>query len=182
MPRTTIQANEKIDSQKLELACEIITKMQQELVTHIVKGSGPFMAAIYDTHGNLIAKEVNCVVQTSCSHNHAEMNVIRTVENKFGTYDLSAHNLKLYVTAEPCTMCLGAILWSGIKEVYYGVPSDRVEEITGFDEGFKPNWLKEFKKRGITVYGNIATKEGEKVLKEYVKQKRPIYKPKKITT
>ena len=180
MLNTKIHANTKINPQKLKLACEIIIKMQQELVKHIAKGSGPFMAAIYDANGDLIAKEVNSVVQTSCSHNHAEMNVIRTVENKLGTYDLSTHNLKLYVTAEPCTMCLGAILWSGIKEIYYGIPSAQVEKITGFDEGFKPNWIKEFKKRGITVYGNIAPTEGEKVLKEYVKQKRPIYKPKKV--
>ena len=36
-------------------------------------------------------------------------------------------------------------MWSGIKAVYFGVPSKRVEEITGFDEGFKPNWFDEFK-------------------------------------
>ena len=126
-----------------------------------------------------MAKGFNSVVRDACSHHHAEMNVIQAVENKLKTYDLSAHNLKLYVTAEPCTMCLGAILWSGIKEVYYGVPSDQVEKITGFDEGFKPDWFKEFKKRGITVYGNIAVTEGEKVLKTYVKQGYPIYKPSK---
>ena len=74
-------------------------------------------------------------------------------------------------------MCLGAIMWSGIKHVYYGVPSKSVESITGFDEGFKPNWLDEFKKRGITVYGNIAKEEGEEILKQYVKSGKPVYKP-----
>jgi hypothetical protein len=68
-------------------------------------------------------------------------------------------------------------MWSGIKEVYYSVPSKRVEEITGFDEGFKPDWLNEFAKRGIIVYGNIAVEEGEKVLHEYVDLGHKIYKP-----
>ena len=172
-------SNEKINSKKLETAHKIIVEMQQELATCIADGCGPFMAAIYDSKGNLIAKEANTVVRHACSHNHAEMNTIRSAENKLGTYDLSGYNLKLYVTAEPCIMCLGGILWSGIKEVYYGVPSDRVEKITGFDEGFKPNWLDEFKKRGIIVYGNIAVPEGEKVLKNYVKQGKTIYKPNK---
>lgn len=59
-------------------------------------------------------------------------------------------------------------MWSGIKAVYFGVPSQRVEEITGFDEGFKPNWFDEFKKRGIAVYGNIESEAGEEVLRGYV--------------
>jgi len=172
-------SNEKINPEKLALARKIITKLQQELSAYIERGSGPFLAAIYDAKGNLIAKEANSVVRNSCSHNHAEMNAIRAAEEKLGTYDLSGHHLKLYVTAEPCLMCLGGILWSGIKEVYFGVPSDRVEKITGFDEGFKPDWLNEFKKRGVAVYGNIAAAEGEKVLKEYVKQGKILYRPKR---
>lgn len=70
-------------------------------------------------------------------------------------------------------------MWSGIGAVYYGVPSNRVESITGFDEGFKPDWLNEFKRRKITVYGNIETETGEKILAEYVKEKHPVYKPKR---
>jgi len=174
-----VKANEKINAQKLKIAHKIITELQQELATHIANGAGPFLAAIYDKKNNLIAKEANSVVLNSCSHNHAEMNAISAAEHKLGTYDLSKYNLKLYVTAEPCIMCLGGILWSGIKEIYFGVPSDRVEKITGFDEGFKPNWFDEFKKRGIVVYGNIAVSEGEKVLKQYVKRGNPIYKPSK---
>ena len=181
MRKTNIEvcSNRKVNSKKLEVARKIITQMQQELPTYISDGFGPFLAAVYDSNGNLIAKEANTVMHHVCSHNHAEMNAIRTAEDKLGTYDLSKYNLKLYVTAEPCMMCLGGILWSGIKEVYYGVPSDRVEKITGFDEGFKPDWLNEFKKRGITVYGNIAVPAGEKVLKEYVEQGKTIYKPSK---
>ena len=94
-----------------------------------------------------------------------------------GTYDLSKHNLSLYVTSEPCMMCIGGIMWSGIKAVYYGVPSSRVEQITGFDEGFKPNWFEEFKNRGITVYGNIEPKSGENELHKYVKDGKTVYKP-----
>jgi tRNA(Arg) A34 adenosine deaminase TadA len=76
-------------------------------------------------------------------------------------------------------MCLGAILWSGIKEVYYSVPSDEVENITGFDEGFKPHWFREFKKRKVVVCGDIAVDTGEEVLEEYTKEKHTIYKPKR---
>ena len=105
------------------------------------------------------------------------MNAIKAAEQKLGTYDLAPYNLSLYVTAEPCMMCIGGIMWSGIKAVYYGVPSKCVEEITGFDEGFKPNWFEEFKKRGITVYGNIEVEAGEKVLYDYVNTGKTVYQP-----
>lgn len=169
--------NTEINQDKLKQAEKIICDLQIELREYIKKGHGPFLAAIYDEKGNLIAKEANSVILENCSHNHAEMNAIKAAEKALNAYDLSAYNLKLYVTAEPCIMCLGAIMWSGIKEVYYGVSSKMVEQITGFDEGFKPDWLNEFAKRGITVYGNIAQPEGEKVLHEYVDAGRKVYKP-----
>ena len=57
------------------------------------------------------------------------MNTIKLAQQKLNTYDLSSYNLSLYVTAEPCLMCLGGIMWAGIKEIYYSVPSKKVEEI-----------------------------------------------------
>ena len=181
--KTSIVSNEPIDSEKLKRAQQIILGLHQELNKKINNGRdcGPFLAAIYDENGHLIAKKTNQVVHNQCSHDHAEMCAIQMAEKKLKTYDLSSHNLSLYVTAEPCIMCLGGILWSGIKAIYYSVPSTLVESITGFDEGFKPNWLKEFKKRGITVYGNIEVKAGTHVLKNYVQQKHVIYKPNRHT-
>ena len=76
---------------------------------------------------NWFLKKANSVVGEQCSHNHAEMNAIKSAEKKLSTYDLSKYNLSLYVTSEPCIMCLGGIMWSGIKAVYYGVPSKVVE-------------------------------------------------------
>lgn len=170
-------SNEKIDNKKVAVASEIISGLQKDMPSFTANGSGPFVAAVYDQDGNLVVKVANSVVNENCSNNHAEMNAIKAAEKKLGTYDLGPYNLKLYVTAEPCMMCIGGIMWSGIKEVYYGVPSKSVEEITGFDEGFKPQWFKEFKNRGIIVYGNIEPKLGERQLKEYVKNNKKIYKP-----
>ena len=170
-------SNEKIDLKKVEQAGKIILELQKDALELIKNGYGPFVAAVYDEKGNLIAKKANSVVQEKCSSCHAEMNVIKEVEKIFNSYDLSPHNLSLYVTSEPCIMCVGGIMWSGIKEVYFGVPSSEVEKITGFDEGFKHNWLEEFKKRGIVVYGGIEVEAGIEVLKTYVESGKEVYKP-----
>ena len=172
-----IVSNEKPDAAKINRACRIIAGLQHDLEEYTAKGSGPFVAAVYDGDGNLVAKMPNTVVSDKCSHNHAEMNVIRAAEEKLGTHDLTPFNMKLYCTSEPCAMCLGGIMWSGIKEVYYGVPSDSVEKITGFDEGYKPGWLEAFKKRGITVYGNIERKLGEQALRNYMARGGTVYRP-----
>ena len=170
-------SNEKIDNKKVETASKIISGLQKDMQSFTSKGSGPFVAAVYDSKGNLVVKVANSVVNEHCSNNHAEMNAIKAAEQKLGTYDLAPYNLKLYVTAEPCMMCIGGIMWSGIKEVYYSVPSKSVEKITGFDEGFKPHWFKEFKKRGIIVYGNIEPELGEHELHKYVDDGKKVYKP-----
>ena len=170
-------SNEEINKLKLENAEKIILQLQTELTEYIAQGSGPFLAAVINEDGEIISKTANSVVSEGCSNNHAEMNAIKMAQKNLGTYDLSKYNLSLYVTSEPCMMCIGGIMWSGIKAVYYGVPSKRVEEITGFDEGFKPNWFEEFKNRGITVYGNIEIEAGEKVLYDYVNTGKTVYQP-----
>ena len=172
-----VGSNETPDKHKIAEASRIIAALQHELEELADLGSGPFAAAIYDAEGNLVAKMPNTVTLDNCSHNHAEMNVIKAAEEKLSTYDLSPFHLKLYSTSEPCLMCMGGIMWSGIKEVYYGVPTESVEEITGFDEGYKPGWLEEFRKRGIIVYGNIERELGEQVLRNYVAKGKKIYKP-----
>lgn len=176
---TDIISNCVENSDKLDFAKKVIISLQNEILNNIKTDSGPFIAAIYDNKRNLVCKCANSVVNDRCSNCHAEVNAIKKAERIFNTYDLSQFNLSIYVTAEPCMMCLGAIMWSGIKSVYYSVPSNLVEKITGYDEGFKPNWFDEFSKRGITVYGNIEYKLGCEALEAYVKSGNVIYKPKR---
>ena len=156
---------------------KIILNLQEELKSLIDDGFGPFLAAIYDENHNLIAKSANTVEKENCSNNHAEINTIKLAQEKLKTYDLSNYNLSIFITAEPCIMCLGAIMWSGIKKVYYSVTSKDVEEITGFDEGFKPNWHEEFKKRNIEVFPEIEAETGKEILKYYISKGKKIYKP-----
>lgn len=168
---------DKPNIERVRFAIKVISGMQSELQKCIKHGYGPFMAAIYRGK-TLIAKSANTVVKDRCSNHHAEIKTIRAAQQKLKKYDLSNDDISLFITAEPCMMCIGAIMWSGIKNVYYGVPSKLVEKLTGFDEGFKRNWMAEFKKRGITVYGNICADDGANVLEQYTKSEKEFYGPK----
>jgi tRNA(Arg) A34 adenosine deaminase TadA len=161
----------------LKFANKVMLDIQKQVGCQIEKGYGPFLAAIYDKNGKLIAQMPNTVIQDQCSLNHAEVNTIREAQKVLGTYDLSKYDLTLYTSSEPCIMCTGAIMWSGIRHVYYGVSSKDVEAITGFDEGYKPDWQEQFRLRHIDVIGGIQETEGKIALSKYVKSGKHVYKP-----
>lgn len=172
-----IAANSPIEKRMLEAARKIMIRVHEKTLDGVNNGKGPFYAEIYDARGNLVAAASNSVVADKCSLAHAEMNALKNAHKKFRAYNLAPKNLTIYINAEPCIMCAGAIMWSGVKTIFFSVPSKDVEAITGFDEGYKPNWIKEFKKRGIAVYGNIEAERGKKVLQKYVSLGKEIYKP-----
>ena len=172
-----IIANSPINKTDLENAKNIMTNVYQKTAEGVKNGKGPFYAEIYDENGNFVVSSSNSVVEDNCALYHAEVNALKKTFEKYKQYDLSPQNLTIYINAEPCIMCAGALMWSGVKTIYFGVPSKDVERITGFDEGYKPNWIKEFKKRGITVYGSIEKATGKKVLQDYVDSGKEIYKP-----
>lgn len=101
---------------------------------------------------------------------HAEVVAISLAQRKLKTYDLGCSYLpshELVISAEPCLMCLGAILWSGIKHVATGAFSNDARSF-GFDEGpLCYNWKQELLMRGITVVTNIKRQEAYAVLKQY---------------
>jgi tRNA(Arg) A34 adenosine deaminase TadA len=132
------------------------------------KTGGPFAAAIFDTKTNeLISAGVNMVVESNCSMAHAEIVAIALAEEKLKTFRLEG-NYSLVSSAQPCVMCNGAVLWSGVKTLVYGATKDDVEEIVGFDEGpLHPHWVEEFKNRGIKVVGKIQHDKAREVLQHY---------------
>jgi len=160
---------------------EMMARLQEALRGKIASGAGcgPFYAAVVGADGAVVAEAENSVVNDGCSHHHAEMNALAAAEKALGTWDLSGRGLTLYTTAEPCMMCVGGILWSGISRVVYGVATEAVERIAGFDEGFKPNWREEFAKRGIAVAGPVLPELGERVMAEYVRRRGTVYAPKR---
>lgn len=93
---------------------------------------GPFGAVVVK-NGNIVAKSANKVALTNDPTAHAEVSAIRMASKKLNTFDLS--DCTIYTSCEPCPMCLGAIYWSRIAEVYYGNTKDDAAEI-GFDDKF----------------------------------------------
>ena len=159
-------------------------KEKMEFVINIVKmniknGGGPFGAAIFDIKtGKIVSCGANLVLQNNLSVLHAEIVTIIIAQNRFKNYSLSKiGSFELFSSSEPCAMCLGAILWSGLKRVVWGASSKVAREI-GFDEGpvFESSW-EYLKNKGIKIKSNLLEKEIEDILKKYSSKHGVIYNP-----
>src|SRR5262245_8631240 len=99
---------------------------------------GPFGAAVFEQRsGALVAVGMNRVVAGNCSMLHAEMIALILAEARVGSYTLGADGLpdhQLVASSDPCAMCLGAALWSGVRSIVTGASWDDARAI-GFDEG-----------------------------------------------
>jgi len=118
---------------------------------------GPFGAAILAAgSGKLVAVGVNRVMANACALAHAEMVAIAHAQQRLGTHDLaSCGRYVLVSTCEPCTMCLGATIWSGVVRLVCGAREEDARAI-GFDEGPKPwDWAAQLEQRGIEVSENV---------------------------
>lgn len=114
---------------------------------------GPFGAVIVKD-GLIIAKGHNTVLKDNDPTAHGEMNAIRKATKKLNSFDLTG--CEIYTTGEPCPMCLGAILWANIKNVYFGANIDDTEKIGFRDSVFyqfsthkKSEFLKELDRKEV---------------------------------
>lgn len=139
---------------------------------------GPFGAAVFNADGALVAPGVNRVVPARGSIWHAEMVALTLAQQRLGTHDLGAPGLSahtLYTSTEPCAMCLGAIPWSGVRELVCGARGEDAEAI-GMDEGSKPaDWAAALVRRGIAVVRDIRRDDAAAVLRAYAAGGGPIY-------
>ena len=134
-----------------------------------MKTGGPFAAAIFNQKTNeLVSVGLNVVVENNCSVAHAEVVAIINAEEKLKRFRLDDSEYELISSAQPCVMCNGAVLWSGITKLVYGANKYDVEKIVGFDEGpIHPNWVEEFEQRGIRVVENVLNEKSREVLQLY---------------
>ena len=148
---------------------------------NVERGSGgPFAAGVFDLgSGRLLAAGVNRVEPLRLSPAHAEIMAIAFAQRRLKTWDLgrdAATPAEIVASSQPCLMCLGAVLWSGVTSLVYGARAGDVGSVLGFDEGPLPSdWARKLRKRGVSVRGGVLRDEAVDVLKLYKKKRGTIY-------
>jgi tRNA(Arg) A34 adenosine deaminase TadA len=158
------------DEEMISLAVEISAK-------NVLTGSGgPFACAIFERDtktgkAKLFSCGANRVVPLSNATLHAEMLAIQFAQKKAKSFSLKeAAEGKQYVlctSCEPCCMCLGATMWSGVSELICAAAKEDAEAV-GFDEGpVFPESYKHLEEAGTRVKKGVMRSEGAAVLQQY---------------
>ena len=110
----------------------------------VKNGGGPF-GAVIARNGEIVAEAANRVTLDHDPTAHAEVSAIRLASRKLGTFNLSGCDI--YTSCEPCPMCLGAIYWAHLDNIYYANNREDAANI-GFDDDF--------------IYNEMALKPSER--------------------
>ena len=140
---------------------------------------GPFGAAIFErSSGALLSVGVNSVVRLNNSTLHAEMLAIMMAQDRIGSYTLAGsppESYELYSSCDPCAMCLGAVLWSGLRRMVSGADRDDATALS-FEEGpVFPQSYAYLEERGVTIVRGVLRGEAASVLELYRRQGGEIY-------
>lgn len=129
------------------------------------KGEVP-IGAIIVCDGNIIARAHNQKESLADPTAHAEILVIRAAAKKLGRWRLN--DCQLYVTAEPCVMCMGAIIQARIPVLVYGATEKKFGGVESTARlGQHPMLPKQ-----MEIYAGICEQACEELLKDFFEKRR----------
>jgi tRNA(Arg) A34 adenosine deaminase TadA len=140
---------------------------------------GPFGAAIFESQsGRVVAVGMNSVVRLNNCTLHGELMAFMMAQQRVGSFSLNGPQLpahELFTSCEPCAMCLGGALWSGVQRVVYGAGRDDASRLN-FEEGpVFPESYQYLEDRGIKIVRNVLRDEALAVLELYRAKSGKIY-------
>jgi tRNA(Arg) A34 adenosine deaminase TadA len=97
------------------------------------RGQGGPFGAVVVRDGKVVGRGCNQVTSANDPTAHAEIVAIRAACKRLKTFQLDGCDL--YSSCEPCPMCLSAIYWARLGNVYYANTRKDAAKI-GFDDDF----------------------------------------------
>jgi tRNA(adenine34) deaminase len=126
----------------------------------------PVGAVLVGADGEILSREHNKPISSNDPTGHAEILAIRSASARAGNYRLP--ETTLYVTLEPCAMCVGAMIHARVRRLVFGAPDPRsgaagsVLDLTGV-EGFNHR---------IDVTGGVLAERCAEILRRFFRQRR----------
>jgi tRNA(adenine34) deaminase len=126
----------------------------------------PIGAVIINEQGDIIARASNKVETCHSQTEHAELRAIAKAGKKLGDWRLE--KCWMYITLEPCAMCMNAIIISRLAGIVYGASSP----LFGYQKVDKEgvSWL--YKKDTLAIIGGVYSEQSAELLKNFFKPKR----------
>ena len=124
------------------------------------------VGAVIVKDGQLIAQAYNQPISTNDATAHAEIQVLRAAGKLQKNYRLI--DTTIYVTLEPCAMCLGAMMHARIKRMVYGASDPK----TGVCGSHVDLTTESFFNHEMEISGGVLEKECKELLQSFFKSRR----------
>ena len=127
------------------------------------------VGSIVVANNEIIGEGFNCQICTCDPTAHAEIIALRQASQKLNNYRLP--EVALYVTLEPCAMCVGAMLHARIKHLIFGAPDPKTGAVISVFKLLDEKTLN----HKIAYQSGILASECGKLLSDFFKNKRSRY-------
>ena len=124
------------------------------------------VGAVLVKDGLIIAKAHNQPISKNDATAHAEIQLIRAAGKKLKNYRLT--ETSLYVTLEPCAMCLGAIMHARIERIVYGAHDQKTGVCGSSEDLTNANCFK----HKIHITGSVSESKCSQLLQTFFKSRR----------
>lgn len=129
------------------------------------KDEVPIGALVIDQRGTIIGRGYNIVESSKQQINHAEVRAIAQACRKINDWRLEG--CTIFITLEPCALCMNLILLSRLKTVVYGASSP----VFGFELD-KNGLIQLYRRNVVQIVKGICQQESTELLKNFFKTKR----------
>ncbi len=126
----------------------------------------PVGAVVVNQQGEIIARAYNCVEKSNTQTGHAELRAIAQAGKRLGDWRLE--ECWLYVTLEPCAMCMNAIIMARLAGLVYGAESP----LYGYQRLESQGGGLLYKKNTLAIIGGIYKDHAINLLQRFFKDKR----------
>ena len=124
------------------------------------------VGAVVVVNNKAIARGINRTISDTDPSAHAEIVALRAAARELGNYRLS--NATLYVTLEPCAMCMGALVQARIGRLVFGAYDPKAGAAgSAIDLSDSPSFNHRFE-----INGGVLAEECGAVLKTFFESKR----------
>ena len=124
------------------------------------------IGAVVVIAGQIVARAFNQPIRAVDPTAHAEVLALRAAAQQIGNYRLTG--ARLYVTVEPCLMCVGALVHARITEVVFGAVEPRSGALVSTVRGHEIAGLN----HRLTVTGGVLEADCRDLIQQFFREKR----------
>jgi len=125
----------------------------------------PVGAIVVNPEGIIVARGYNKVEMRKCQTAHAEMIAVQKACKKLGDWRLDGY--WVYVTLEPCSMCMSFMKLCRVSGVVYGADSPLFGYHLDKDAG-----LRVYNRNAVQIVSGVCAEEAVSLLKRFFQKKR----------